>query len=95
MKTRVSLNTDMELKCKWTSTSVFVINQDKFEWNYKGPLHYKRRHMPSLQTTFRGRLIYFVGQPKQVQLTNAFIKLVDLKFPEVDLWNDLFLVLNQ
>ncbi len=35
--------------------------------------------MPSSQTTFRGRPIYYVGQPKQVQLTNDFIKSVNLK----------------
>ena len=35
--------------------------------------------MPSSQTTFRGRPIYSVVQPKQVQLTNAFIKLANLK----------------
>ncbi len=38
--------------------------------------------MPSSETTFVGRPIYSVGQPKQVQLTNAFIKasLGQLKF---------------
>ena len=30
--------------------------------------------MPSSETTFGGRPIYSVGQPKQVQLTNASIK---------------------
>ena len=34
--------------------------------------------MASSQTTFRGRPIYSVGQPKQVQITNAIIKSVKL-----------------
>ena len=37
-----------------------------------------KRLLPSSQTTFRGRTIYSVGKPKQVQLTNAFNKLVSL-----------------
>ena len=35
--------------------------------------------MSSSQTTFRGRLIYSVGQPKQVQLTKTFIKIGQAK----------------
>ena len=38
-----------------------------------------KKLMPSSQTTFRGQPIYSVGQPKQVQLTNIFIKSVNLK----------------
>ncbi len=35
--------------------------------------------MPSSQITFRGQLIFSVGQPKQVQPTNTFINSVNLK----------------
>ncbi len=38
-----------------------------------------KKLMPNSQTTFRGRPIYSLGQPKQVQLTYAFIKSVNLK----------------
>ena len=37
------------------------------------------KHMPSSQITFKGRPIFSVGQPKQVQPTNTFIKSVNLK----------------
>ena len=40
---------------------------------------FRQTLVPSTQTSFRGRPIYSVGQPKQVKLTNAFIELVNLK----------------
>ena len=36
--------------------------------------------MPSSQITFRGQLICSVGQPKQVQPANPFMKSVNLDF---------------
>ena len=60
--------------------------------NYSIPLTtyflYKAMEYPfninaQFTNNFRGRPIYSVGTAKQVKLKNAFIKSVDLKFPEV------------
>ena len=55
-----------------------------FSWEYymqKLEKIFTERYLPSSKTTFRGRPIYYVGQLKQVQLSNAFIKSVNLKLP--------------